>query len=93
MNPILDSAKELEERIKKMIHLHHELKAENSTLQIEIQQLNLKQNEQQNIINQLKQSVEQGKRDHESKEEGKLKGELDSILEKVNTCIAQLEQQ
>ena len=92
MNPTLVSAKVLEERVKKMIHLHHELKAENSSLQIEIQQLNLKQIEQQNIINQLKLSVEQGIKERESKEEGQLKGELDSILEKVNICITQLEQ-
>lgn len=93
MNTILAKTKALEERVKKLIPLHAELKHRITSLEIENQQLKLKINEQQNIISQFESSNNQTELKENIVAKEKIIAELALLVESVDECITQIENQ
>jgi len=93
MNTILAKTKALEERVKKLIPLHAELKHRLASLEIENQQLKLTINEQQNIISQFESSNNQTELKENIVAKEKIIAELALLVESVDECITQIENQ
>lgn len=87
MQTISDKLLLLDERLKKLVNLHTALKVNSEALVAENQQLKLLINEQQDIINQLKEKNEADSIKETSLKREELKREIGIIIEDVNQCI------